>query len=252
MAALPAPATLPAWRKPALSVLWAAAGLGAALALPTAASDVARELFRLAAHPVSLLEIAAAIAALGAISWAGAAYVLAAGLTPDPSHRAARGAAEWNGRPEAAVFAAGDAASRDGHSSLNTTSTVAVVLLAFGLALPVHQRIMDGAVEYPRRIGGDDLHVEHVALLVDLDEHVDLALVDAGAARLAREGRLLDLGAGNALPDRRLRPPRAPAAPPPPAAARSRAAPSAPSIVVAEITGAVCDVVATGMSGGGT
>jgi hypothetical protein len=76
MAALPAPATLPAWRKPALSVLWAAAGLGAAFALPTAASDVARELFRLAAHPVSLLEIAAAIAALGAISWAGAAYVL--------------------------------------------------------------------------------------------------------------------------------------------------------------------------------
>jgi hypothetical protein len=76
MAALPAPATLPAWRKPALSMLWAAAGLGAAFALPTAASDVARELFRLAAHPVSLLEIAAAIAALGALSWAGAAYVL--------------------------------------------------------------------------------------------------------------------------------------------------------------------------------
>ncbi len=76
MAVLPAPATLPAWRKPALSVLWAVAGLGAALALPTAATDVARELFRLAAHPVSLLEISAAIAALGAISWAGAAYVL--------------------------------------------------------------------------------------------------------------------------------------------------------------------------------
>jgi hypothetical protein len=76
MARLPAPVALPAWRKPALSLLWAAAGLGVALALPTAASDVARELFRLAAHPVSLLEIAAAIAALGAISWVGAAWAL--------------------------------------------------------------------------------------------------------------------------------------------------------------------------------
>ena len=47
-----------------------------ALALPTAVTDVARELFRLAAHPVSLLEIVAAIAVLGAISWGGAAYVL--------------------------------------------------------------------------------------------------------------------------------------------------------------------------------
>jgi hypothetical protein len=75
-AALPAPATLPAWRKPALSALWAAAGLGVALALPTAATDVARELFRLAAHPVSLLEIVTAIAVLGALSWGGAAYVL--------------------------------------------------------------------------------------------------------------------------------------------------------------------------------
>ena len=34
MAALPVPATLPAWRKPALTALWAAAGIGIAFALP--------------------------------------------------------------------------------------------------------------------------------------------------------------------------------------------------------------------------
>ena len=60
MAALPAPAALPAWRKPALAALWAAAGLGIALALPGAVVDVAHEVMRvIVGQRVSLAGIAA-------------------------------------------------------------------------------------------------------------------------------------------------------------------------------------------------
>ena len=44
MAALPAPATLPAWRKPALTRSGPAAGIGIAFALPAAVVDVAHEI----------------------------------------------------------------------------------------------------------------------------------------------------------------------------------------------------------------
>jgi hypothetical protein len=77
MAALPAPAALPAWRKPALAALWAAAGIGVALALPTTVVDVAHEITRvILGQPVSLTGIAAGVAALGAASWAAAAIAL--------------------------------------------------------------------------------------------------------------------------------------------------------------------------------
>jgi len=70
VAQLPAPAVLPAWRKPAVTALWAAAGLGLAFALPSAAVDVAREAFKLfAAKPFSLSEVLAVIALAGAGSW---------------------------------------------------------------------------------------------------------------------------------------------------------------------------------------
>ncbi len=46
MSALPAPAALPAWRKPALAALWAGAGIGIALALPATVGDVAHEILR--------------------------------------------------------------------------------------------------------------------------------------------------------------------------------------------------------------
>ncbi|HEY2816898.1 MAG TPA: hypothetical protein VGK44_07175 [Casimicrobiaceae bacterium] len=70
VAALPAPAVLPAWHKPAVTVLWAAAGLGLAFALPSAAVDVAREAFKLfAAKPFSLSEVLAVIALAGAGTW---------------------------------------------------------------------------------------------------------------------------------------------------------------------------------------
>ena len=57
MQQLPAPATLPAWRKPAATLLWAAVGLGLAFTLPGAALDVAREAFKLfAAKAVVLVQ----------------------------------------------------------------------------------------------------------------------------------------------------------------------------------------------------
>jgi hypothetical protein len=48
MAALPAPATLPAWRKRAVIGMWTAASVGIAVALPGAYMDVAREFVRVA------------------------------------------------------------------------------------------------------------------------------------------------------------------------------------------------------------
>jgi hypothetical protein len=70
MAALPAPVALPAWRKPAATALWAAAGLGLAFTLPGAATDVAREAFTLfAAKPFSLSEVLALLALAGVGLW---------------------------------------------------------------------------------------------------------------------------------------------------------------------------------------
>ena len=77
MAALPAPATLPAWRRPALAVLWTGAGVGVAMALPGAFAEVAHEFLRLVGgHPVSMTQIAAGTVALGIGSWVAAACAL--------------------------------------------------------------------------------------------------------------------------------------------------------------------------------
>jgi len=77
MAALPAPAGVPRWRKPVEWALWGVVGAGVVVSLPALATDVARELFRLAAaQPISLPHVAATLVALGAATWAGAAYVL--------------------------------------------------------------------------------------------------------------------------------------------------------------------------------
>jgi hypothetical protein len=77
MAALPASVAVPRWRKPALVALWSAAALGTAAALPGVALDVGREAFRLlAAQPVSLPQIAVALAAIGVVTWSAAAWAL--------------------------------------------------------------------------------------------------------------------------------------------------------------------------------
>jgi hypothetical protein len=76
-ATLPPPATLPAWRKPALALLWmVAAGVGA-LAMPDAFRSVAGTLFDLLGHhPVGLAQIATGIAATGAAGLLAAVWVL--------------------------------------------------------------------------------------------------------------------------------------------------------------------------------
>src|SRR6185503_7147783 len=77
MTALPAPLALPAWRRPALTLLWALAGLGIALALPGAVVDVAYDVMRLVAgQSVSLTGIGATVVALGVGTWAAAAVAL--------------------------------------------------------------------------------------------------------------------------------------------------------------------------------
>jgi hypothetical protein len=77
MAALPLPADLPAWRKPAVAALWGTAAVGLAIAMPGALLDVGREAYRLlATQPVSLSGIAGAAAAMIGVTWAAAAYTL--------------------------------------------------------------------------------------------------------------------------------------------------------------------------------
>ena len=75
--ALPAPAALPKWRKPAVAVLWGVAAAGLAVAAPGAMLDVAREAYRLLATvPVSVAGLASAMAAIVAATGAAAAYAL--------------------------------------------------------------------------------------------------------------------------------------------------------------------------------
>lgn len=79
MARLPSPMVLPAWRKPAVMALWAIAAAMLAVALPEAMLDVGREAYRLlAARPVSVSGIVAGAVAIGALTWAAAAYTLRA------------------------------------------------------------------------------------------------------------------------------------------------------------------------------
>ena len=76
-AALPAPATLPAWRKPAIALLWTAAAAGVALALPSALFDLGYDAARLlASRPVSLGNILTGMVGLGVATWAAAAIAL--------------------------------------------------------------------------------------------------------------------------------------------------------------------------------
>jgi len=80
MSALPAPATLPAWRKRAVIGMWTVASVGIAVALPGAYTDVAREFLRVAVgHPVSLAQIATGVVILGIGSWTAAVWALRRG-----------------------------------------------------------------------------------------------------------------------------------------------------------------------------
>ena len=77
MSALPAPAALPKWRKPAVAALWGVAAVGLAVAAPGAMVDVGREAYRLLATvPVSIAGLATAMLAVVAATGAAAAYTL--------------------------------------------------------------------------------------------------------------------------------------------------------------------------------
>ena len=74
---LPAVRALPAWRRPAIMLLWLVAAAFAAIALPGLAVDVARAFYRVfAALPFSLSSLAFAIVALGVATWAAAVFAL--------------------------------------------------------------------------------------------------------------------------------------------------------------------------------
>ena len=69
------PALAPAWRRPAVAGLWALAVVGAGLALPNTAHDVARGFYTLyAAQPLTLPMLATMVAGVGAALWTAAAY----------------------------------------------------------------------------------------------------------------------------------------------------------------------------------
>jgi len=76
-AALPPPATLPAWRKPAVTALWTVAAAGIASALPGTVADITQQAARiLATQPISLASVATGVLALALAGWAAAAYAL--------------------------------------------------------------------------------------------------------------------------------------------------------------------------------
>ena len=77
MAKLPAALSLPAWRKPAVTALWAAASAGIVLALPGAYADILREYLRIVAgYPVTLGQIATGVVMLGIGSWTAMVWAL--------------------------------------------------------------------------------------------------------------------------------------------------------------------------------
>jgi len=74
---LPVADALPAWRRPAVALLWVVAGLLLAVALPGVAFDVARAAYKLfAARPFALSTVAFMVVTLGAASWTAAAVAL--------------------------------------------------------------------------------------------------------------------------------------------------------------------------------
>ena len=74
---LPAPAQVPAWRKPAVAAMWGLAGAAAIVSFPQAAVGVGREAFiLLATQPITLPQIGAGVVAVGVAMWAAAAYAL--------------------------------------------------------------------------------------------------------------------------------------------------------------------------------
>jgi hypothetical protein len=72
---LPAAPTLPAWRRPAIVLLWLLAGAGAFVALPGAFDDAFRSsVALLVGRPLGLTDIALLLALCGAAAWTSLVY----------------------------------------------------------------------------------------------------------------------------------------------------------------------------------
>jgi hypothetical protein len=79
MARLPAPATLPAWRRPVLALLWLIAGGAVAVALPDLFYDVFRGLVAMVVgQPLTLSRIAVVLTLLGVATWSTIVYAMRA------------------------------------------------------------------------------------------------------------------------------------------------------------------------------
>ena len=79
MSRLPAPATLPAWRRPILALLWLVVGGAVAMALPELFYDVFRNLVAMViGQPLTLSRIAVVIILLGATTWSTVVYAMRA------------------------------------------------------------------------------------------------------------------------------------------------------------------------------
>ena len=79
MKRLPAPVTLPAWRRPIVAVLWLIAAGAVAAALPDLFYDVFRGLAALVVgQPLTLSRIAVALTLLGATLWGTTVYAMRA------------------------------------------------------------------------------------------------------------------------------------------------------------------------------
>jgi len=74
---LPPPAALPAWRRPALILLWLVAAGAAVAALPDLAYDLFRSLVAaVVVVPLTLSRIMIALAVLAALAWSAIVYVM--------------------------------------------------------------------------------------------------------------------------------------------------------------------------------
>jgi len=77
MTRLPAPALLPAWRRPALALLWAIAVAAIIVALPDLFYDVFRSLAAtVVGQPLTWSRIAAGVLLLGATTWGTIVYAM--------------------------------------------------------------------------------------------------------------------------------------------------------------------------------
>ena len=79
MSRLPAPATLPAWRRPILALLWLVVAGAIAMALPELFYDVFRSLVAMVVgQPLTLSRIAVVIILLAATTWSTIVYAMRA------------------------------------------------------------------------------------------------------------------------------------------------------------------------------